>query len=147
MRRPEYRKVCSKKPDYRAKRAIIRFGAKMTHTSSLIATLHLLYHFLSFHRLDAGTSASIARTRSISLPVTCSSSLSTEPVAVWARIVSTSALILVQPFSASASRNRTASNSDSFASRAWHARLRAPFHVAGREIVASRSSSRLHMRE
>ncbi|KAF8500872.1 hypothetical protein F5888DRAFT_1677090 [Russula emetica] len=69
----------------------------------------------SFHRIDA-ISASIARTRSISLRMTWSSSLFKKPAAVWARNASASALLLIQPFSASASFKRTASNSDSFAS-------------------------------
>ncbi|KAI0267959.1 hypothetical protein BGY98DRAFT_1021392, partial [Russula aff. rugulosa BPL654] len=69
----------------------------------------------SFHRFDA-TSTSRARMRSKSLRVTWSSSLFTEPVAFWARNVSASALLLFKPFSASVTRNRIASNSDSFAS-------------------------------
>ncbi|KAI0278240.1 hypothetical protein BGY98DRAFT_975432, partial [Russula aff. rugulosa BPL654] len=68
----------------------------------------------SLLRFDA-TSTSRACMRSKSL-VTWSSSLFTEPVAFWARNVSASALLLVKPFSASVSRNRIASNSDSFAS-------------------------------
>ncbi|KAF8499858.1 hypothetical protein F5888DRAFT_116089 [Russula emetica] len=74
----------------------------------------IISKLFSFHRRDA--ISSIACTRSISLCTTRSSSVSTRPVAVWVRYVSASALLLAQPFSASASRKRNAADSDLLAS-------------------------------
>jgi hypothetical protein len=69
----------------------------------------------SLLRPDA-ISLSIVRMRSISLCMTLSTSVLLRPAVVWARGVSTSALLMAQRFSASVSRKRIAADSDFFPS-------------------------------
>src|SRR6266436_7948256 len=82
--------------------------------SSLVHSI--ISKLFSFHTRGDAIWASKARTRSISLRVTPSSSVFTTFAAVLPPDVSASALLLAQPFSTSVSRKWTAANSDFLAS-------------------------------
>src|SRR6266403_6037141 len=87
---------------------------KLPLQSSLVHSI--ISKLFSFHKRGDAILASIARTRSISLRVTLSSSVLTTFAAVLAPDVSASALFLAQPLSASLGRKWTAANSDFLAS-------------------------------
>src|SRR6266404_7679268 len=100
----------------------------------------IISKLFSFHRRDA-ISASIARTRSVSLRKTPSSSVLTRFAVVLAPDVSASALLLAQPLSAYLSRKWTAANSDLLAPSSARTSARSRWVRSLASVAWSRDSS------